>query len=66
MICIQRPLFNGTLQRRVAGSIAGKPLKHKKKCSCRQLFAFTANLQAQLIYMKSCSGSRFLGWFFAS
>jgi Transposase len=33
----------------------------RKKCSRRQLLAFTANLQVQLIGMESCSGSHFLG-----
>jgi len=32
-----------------------------KRCSRRQLLAFTANLQVQLIGMESCSGSHFLG-----
>jgi len=33
----------------------------RKKCSRRQLLAFTANLQVELIGMESCSGSHFLG-----
>jgi transposase len=33
----------------------------RKRCSRRQLLAFTANLQVQLIGMESCSGSHFLG-----
>ena len=33
----------------------------RKKCSRKQLLAFTANLQVQLIGMESCSGSHFLG-----
>ncbi len=33
----------------------------RKKCSRRQLLAFTANLQVQLIGMESCSGAHFLG-----
>jgi transposase len=33
----------------------------RKKCSRRQLLAFTANLELQLIGMESCSGSHFLG-----
>jgi len=33
----------------------------RKRCSRKQLLAFTANLQVQLIGMKSCSGSHFLG-----
>ena len=33
----------------------------RKKCSRRQLLAFTANLEVQLIGMESCSGSHFLG-----
>jgi transposase len=33
----------------------------RKKCSRRQLLAFTANLQVPLIGMESCSGSHFLG-----
>jgi hypothetical protein len=33
----------------------------RKKCSRRQLLAFTANLEVQLIGMESCSGSQFLG-----
>ena len=32
----------------------------RKRCSRRQLLAFTANLQVQLIGMESCSGSHFL------
>ena len=33
----------------------------RKKCSRKQLLAFTANLQVDLIGMESCSGSHFLG-----
>src|ERR1700726_2827237 len=33
----------------------------RKKCSRKQLLAFTANLEVQLIGMESCSGSHFLG-----
>ena len=33
----------------------------RKKCSRKQLLAFTANLQVELIGMESCSGSHFLG-----
>ena len=33
----------------------------RKKCSRRQLLAFTANVEVQLIGMESCSGSHFLG-----
>ena len=33
----------------------------RKKCSRRQLLAFTANLEVNLIGMESCSGSHFLG-----
>ena len=33
----------------------------RKKCSRRQLLAFTGNLQVELIGMESCSGSHFLG-----
>jgi len=33
----------------------------RKKCSRRQLLAFTANLQVQVIGMESCSGAHFLG-----
>ena len=33
----------------------------RKNCSRRQLLAFTANLQVQLIGMEACSGSHFLG-----
>jgi transposase len=33
----------------------------RKKCSRKQLLAFTANLQVQLIGMESCSGAHFLG-----
>ena len=33
----------------------------RKKCSRTQPLAFTANLQADLIGMESCSGSHFLG-----
>jgi transposase len=33
----------------------------RKKCSRRQLLAFTANLQVQLIGMESCCGAHFLG-----
>jgi hypothetical protein len=33
----------------------------RKKCSRRQLLAFTTNLQVQLIGMESCSGAHFLG-----
>jgi transposase len=33
----------------------------RKRCSRRQVLAFTANLQVQLIGMESCSGSHFLG-----
>jgi transposase len=33
----------------------------RKKCSRKQLLAFTANLQVQLIGMESCGGSHFLG-----
>ena len=32
-----------------------------KKCSRRQLLAFTANVQVQLIGMESCGGAHFLG-----
>ena len=32
-----------------------------KRCSRRQLLAFTANMEVQLIGMESCSGSHFLG-----
>src|ERR1700756_709154 len=31
----------------------------RKRCSRRQLLAFTANLQVQLIGIESCSGSHF-------
>jgi hypothetical protein len=34
----------------------------RKKCSLRQLLAFTANLQVQLIGMESCCGAHFLVW----
>jgi transposase len=33
----------------------------RKRCSRRQLLAFTANVKVQLIGMESCSGSHFLG-----
>ena len=33
----------------------------RKKCSRKQLLAFTANLQVQLTGMEACSGSHFLG-----
>src|SRR5258706_8689292 len=33
----------------------------RKRCSRRQLLAFTANLQVQLIGMEACSGAHFLG-----
>src|ERR1019366_5962882 len=33
----------------------------RKKCSRKQLLAFTANLEVELIGMESCSGSHFLG-----
>jgi transposase len=33
----------------------------RRKCSRKQLLAFTANLQVQLIGMEACSGSHFLG-----
>src|SRR6202140_5354695 len=33
----------------------------RKKCSRRQLVAFTANLQVQVIGMESCSAAHFLG-----
>jgi transposase len=33
----------------------------RKKCSRKQLLAFTANLQVQVIGMESCSGAHFLG-----
>ena len=33
----------------------------RKKCSRKQLLAFTANLEVGLIGMESCSGSHFLG-----
>ena len=33
----------------------------RKRCSRKQLLAFTANLQVELIGMESCSGSHFLG-----
>src|SRR5215469_15152240 len=33
----------------------------RRRCSRRQLLAFTANLQVDLIGMESCSGSHFLG-----
>lgn len=33
----------------------------RKRCSRRQLLAFTANMEVQLIGMESCSGSHFLG-----
>src|SRR5882672_565087 len=33
----------------------------RKRCSCTQLLAFTANVQAQLIGMEACSGAPFLG-----
>src|ERR1700691_1259187 len=33
----------------------------RKKCSRKQLLAFTANLQVQLIGMEACSGAHFLG-----
>jgi transposase len=33
----------------------------RKKCSRKQLLAFTANLEVQLMGMESCSESRFLG-----
>jgi transposase len=38
----------------------GKVVIHKK-CSRKQLLAFTANLQVQVIGMESCSGAHFLG-----
>jgi transposase len=34
----------------------------RKKCSRKQLLAFTANLEVELISMESCSGLHFLGW----
>ncbi len=33
----------------------------RKRCSRKQLLAFTANVQVELIGMESCSGSHFLG-----
>jgi transposase len=33
----------------------------RKRCSRTQLFAFTGNLQVQLIGMEACSGAHFLG-----
>ncbi|HEY6119672.1 MAG TPA: IS110 family transposase [Pyrinomonadaceae bacterium] len=33
----------------------------RKKCSRKQLLAFTANMEVELIGMESCSGSHFLG-----
>jgi transposase len=33
----------------------------RKKCSRKQLLAFTSNLEVELIGMESCSGSHFLG-----
>ena len=33
----------------------------RKKCSRKQLLAFTANLEVQLIGMEACSGAHFLG-----
>src|SRR5580700_2513591 len=33
----------------------------RKRCSRKQLLAFTANLKVQLIGMEACSGSHFLG-----
>ena len=33
----------------------------RKRCSRKQLLAFTANVQVQLIGMEACSGSHFLG-----
>jgi transposase len=33
----------------------------RRKCSRKQLLAFTANVQVQLIGMEACSGSHFLG-----
>ena len=33
----------------------------RKKSSRKQLLAFTANLEVELIGMESCSGSHFLG-----
>jgi transposase len=33
----------------------------RKKCSRKQLLAFTANLEVELIGMESCNGSHFLG-----
>jgi transposase len=33
----------------------------RKRCSRRQLLAFTANLEVQLIGMEACSGAHFLG-----
>ena len=33
----------------------------RKRCSRKQLLAFTANLQVQLIGMEACSGAHFLG-----
>ena len=33
----------------------------RKKCSRKQLLAFTGNLEVELIGMESCSGSHFLG-----
>ncbi len=38
----------------------GRAVIHKK-CSRKQMLAFTANLEVQLIGMESCSGSHFLG-----
>jgi transposase len=34
---------------------------YPNRCSRRQLLAFTANLQVQLIGMESCRGAHFLG-----
>ena len=33
----------------------------RKKCSRKQLLAFAANLQVQLIGLEACSGAHFLG-----
>jgi transposase len=33
----------------------------RKRCSRRQLLAFTANVEVQLIGMEACSGAHFLG-----
>jgi transposase len=61
------------MKRHVLGIDLGKTVFHlvgldstgkvviRKKCSRRQLLAFTANLVVQLIGMESCSGSHFWG-----